>query len=255
MSEMEATMRCEGKVAIVTGGGSGIGRAIAMALAKAGAKVAVWDVNENEAARVASEIEKSGNLAIAIKVDVSVKSEVKTATEQVFNSWGRIDILVNNAGICQVAPIEEITETDWDRILSVNLKGTFLCSQAVMGVMKRQRSGNIINLGSVSGKLGGITVGSHYSASKAAVMCFTKSLARELASFGINVNAIAPGVVETEMTQEITGGDWDHYLSTIPMGRVGTVDEVAKVAVFLASDEASYLTGEIIDVNGGQFMD
>lgn len=248
-------MRCEGKIGIVTGGGSGIGRAIALALAKEGAKVAVWDVNEKEAARVASEIKASGPSATAMGVDVSAGADVKSATEEVLDNWGRIDILVNNAGICQVMPIEEITEPDWDRVLSVNLKGTFLCSQAVMGVMKRHGAGKIINLGSVSGKVGGIAVGAHYSASKAAVMCFTKSLARELAPFGINVNAIAPGVIETDMTQAITGGDWGNYLTTIPMGRVGTVDEVAKVAVFLASDDSSYLTGEIIDVNGGQFMD
>lgn len=248
-------MRLEGKVAIVTGGGSGIGKAIALALAREGAWIAVWDIREAEAERVAAEISAIGHSAMATRVDVSSGAEVKSTTRQVLDGWGRIDILVNNAGIAQVAPIEEINEADWDRILAVNLKGTFLCSQAVMGVMKRQRAGKIINLGSVSGKIGGIAVGAHYSASKAAVMCFTKSLARDLAPFGVNVNAIAPGVIETEMTQGITGGNWDNYLSTIPLGRVGTVDEVAKVALFLASDESSYLTGEIIDVNGGQFMD
>jgi 3-oxoacyl-[acyl-carrier protein] reductase len=248
-------MRCEGKVAVVTGGGSGIGVAIALALVKEGAKVAVWDVKEQETMQAADKIKLSGHSAMVMKVNVSAGTEVKLATRQVLDNWGRIDILVNNAGICQVVPIEEITEADWDRVLAVNLKGTFLCSQAIMGVMKSQGSGKIINLGSVSGKVGGIAVGSHYSASKAAVMCFTKSLARELAPFGVNVNAIAPGVIETDMTQGITGGNWDNYLSMIPLGRVGTVDEVAKVALFLASDESSYLTGEIIDVNGGQFMD
>jgi 3-oxoacyl-[acyl-carrier protein] reductase len=181
-------------------------------------------------------------------------------TSRTRRRWARrshrsIDILINSAGICQVASIEETSAADWDRVLGVNLKGTFLCCRAVMGVMKRQRSGRIINLGSVAGKVGGISVGAHYSASKAAVMCFTKSLARELAPHGINVNAIAPGVIESDMTRGITGGDWTHYLSTIPLGRIGRADEVGRVAVFLAGGDSDYLTGEIIDVNGGQFMD
>jgi 3-oxoacyl-[acyl-carrier protein] reductase len=146
-------------------------------------------------------------------------------------------------------------EEDWDRIIDVNLKGVFLCSKAVMGIMKRQRSGKIINMSSLAGKVGGIKVGAHYAVSKAGVICFTKSLAKELAPYGVNVNAIAPGVVETEMTRMITGGEWRGYLDTIPLGRIGSPDDVAKVAVFLASDNAAYLTGEIIDVNGGQFMD
>jgi 3-oxoacyl-[acyl-carrier protein] reductase len=248
-------MRCEGKIAIVTGGGNGIGKAISLALAREGANVAIWDVNERQANQVANEIIADSGQAIARKADVSDEKVVKKATEEVLATWNRIDILVNNAGIARVAPIEKITIAEWDLVMAVNLKSTFLCSQAVMGIMKRQKSGKIINLGSIAGKLGGIAVGAHYSASKAAVMCFTKSLARELAPHGINVNAMAPGIIETEMTQEITGGDWSTYLATIPMGRVGTIDEVARVAVFLASEDASYLTGEIIDINGGQFMD
>lgn len=188
-------------------------------------------------------------------MDVSDGSEVEFAINKVLAAWGRIDILVNNAGICRVASIEDTTEADWDLVMAVNLKGTFLCSRAVMKVMKKQKSGKIINFGSVSGKVGGIAAGAHYSASKAGVMCFTKSLARELAPFGINVNGIAPGVIETDMTRSITGGDWDKYISTIPLGRIGTQEEVAKLALFLASEDADYLTGEIVDINGGQFMD
>jgi 3-oxoacyl-[acyl-carrier protein] reductase len=248
-------MKCKGQIAIVTGGASGIGRAIALTLANEGGRVAVWDVNEGQAAKTATEIEALGEEAISSRVNVSCGTDVKTATDIVLEKWGRIDILVNNAGICNVIPIENITADEWDRVLAVNLKGTFLCSQAVMGVMKRQRSGKIINMGSVSGKVGGIAVGAHYSASKAGVMCFTKSLAREMAPFGVNVNAIAPGIIETEMTQTITDGNWDNYLNTIPMGRLGTVNDVAKAVVFLASNESSYITGEIMDVNGGQFMD
>jgi len=247
--------RCSGQVAIVTGGARGIGRAIALALAAEGSKLAVWDVDAESAKHVAAEIRSGSGEAMAAAVDVSNAAAVRATVDAVLSAWGRIDILVNNAGIAQVKPIEQITEADWDRIMAVNLKGTFLCAQSVMGVMKQQRSGKIINLGSVAGKIGGITVGAHYSASKAAVMCFTKSLARELAVFGVNVNGLAPGVIETDMTRDITRGDWSTYLASIPMGRVGTIDEVAKVAVFLASDDSSYLTGEIIDVNGGQFMD
>ena len=248
-------LKCEGKTAVVTGGGSGLGRAIALAFAREGAMVAVWDIKAEQAMAVSGTIESMGQTSQAQAVDVSTGAQVESAVAKIMDSWGHIDILVNNAGICQVASIENISEDDWDRIMAVNLKGTFLCSRAVMGAMKKQKTGKIINMGSVAGKIGGIATGAHYSASKAGVMCFTKSLARELAPYGINVNGIAPGVIETEMTRTITGGNWDAYLSSIPFGRIGTEDDVARVALFLASEDSSYLTGEIIDVNGGQFMD
>jgi 3-oxoacyl-[acyl-carrier protein] reductase len=218
--------------------------------------VAIWDLDGNRAEKVSSTIQEMGHKSIAIQMSVANAREVNASVQRVLREYGRIDILVNNAGICQVVPsVEEIKEEDWDRVLAVNLKGVFLCAKAVMGIMKKQKAGKIINMGSLAGKVGGIATGAHYAASKAAVMCLTKSLAKELGPYGVHVNAIAPGVIETDMTQMITGGDWQAYLSTIPLGRIGVVDEVAKVALFLASDEASYLTGEIIDVNGGQFMD
>jgi 3-oxoacyl-[acyl-carrier protein] reductase len=248
-------MLLKDQVAIVTGGGGGIGRAIAEAMAVEGAHVSVWDANEALAGSVAEAIRGQGGAASHQVVDVSAAAAVRTAVARVIAGHGRIDILVNNAGICRVAPIAAITEADWDFVLAVNLKGTFLCSQAVMEVMKSRRRGKIVNMGSIAGKVGGIAVGAHYSASKAAVMCFTKSLARELAPYGINVNAIAPGVIATDMTRAITGGDFAGYLSTIPLGRVGSVQDVAQVALFLCSERAGYLTGEIIDVNGGQLMD
>lgn len=248
-------MKCKDKACIVTGGGAGIGRAISLAFAREGSDVAVWDLNGSNATEVAETISRMGGRSLAEKMDVTKWKEVAASVQKVLEEFGRIDILVNNAGICQVGSIEHMEEEDWDRILDVNLKGVFLCSKAVMVIMKQQRSGKIINMGSVSGKTGGFAVGAHYAASKAAVICFTKSLAKELAPYGVNVNAIAPGVVETEMTRMITGGDWRGYLDTIPLGRIGSPDDVAKVAVFLASDNAAYLTGEIIDVNGGQFMD
>jgi 3-oxoacyl-[acyl-carrier protein] reductase len=248
-------MLLKDQVAIVTGGGGGIGRAIAEAMAVEGAHVSVWDTNEAMAGSVAEAIRGRAGAASHQVVDVSAAGAVRTAVARVLAECGRIDILVNNAGVCRVAPIAAITEADWDFVLAVNLKGTFLCSQAVMEVMKSCRRGKIVNMGSIAGKVGGIAVGAHYSASKAAVMCFTKSLARELAPYGINVNAIAPGVIATDMTRAITGGDFEGYLSTIPLGRVGSVQDVAQVALFLSSERAGYLTGEIIDVNGGQLMD
>jgi NAD(P)-dependent dehydrogenase (short-subunit alcohol dehydrogenase family) len=248
-------MRCKGKVSIVTGGGRGIGEAIALALACEGSDVAILDLDGDQAGKVAKRIQDMDRRSLAIHMDVAKSQEVNLAVQKVLEELGKIDILVNNAGICQIASIEEIQEEDWDRIFAVNLKGVFLCSQAVMRIMKRQKLGKIINLASVSGKVGGIVAGAHYAASKAAVICFTKSLARELAPHGITVNAIAPGVIETEMTTMLARGDWSGFLKSIPLGRIGSVNEVAKVAVFLASADASYVTGEIIDVNGGQLMD
>lgn len=213
-------MKFDDKVAVITGGSRGIGEAITTALATEGAKVAIWDIDPVLSQAVAASILATGREALAVKVDVSIGSEVRAAAEQTLERWKRIDILVNNAGICRTSPIESTSEADWDQVLAVNLKGTFLCSQSVMKIMKSQKYGKIINMGSVSGKIGGISVGAHYSASKAGVICFTKSLARELAPFGINVNGIAPGVIETDMTRGITGGEWAKYLSTIPLGRL-----------------------------------
>jgi 3-oxoacyl-[acyl-carrier protein] reductase len=248
-------MRCQEKVSIVTGGGGGIGEAIALALAREGGYVAVWDLNGSHAQKVASRIREMGHKSIAIQMDVANAQEVNSSVQEVLKEYGRIDILVNNAGICRVTSIEEIDEEEWDQILAVNLKGVFLCSKAVMKFMKSQKSGKIINMGSLAGQVGGMLTGAHYSASKAAVICFTKSLAKYLGPYGIQVNAISPGIIETDMTRMITRGNWQDYLAVIPLGRIGLVDDVAKVAVFLASDESNYLTGETINVNGGGFMD
>jgi 3-oxoacyl-[acyl-carrier protein] reductase len=224
-------------------------------MAQEGADVAIWDVNETLAEKVAAAVRETGRKSLAMRIDVSQSQEVNEGVQKVAKDWGRIDILVNNAGICEVTPVDQIEEKAWDRMFAVNVKGVFLCSKAVMGFMIKQKSGKIINLGSVAGKVGGIAAGAHYAATKAAVICLTKSLAKFLGPHGVRVNALAPGVIETDMTRMITGGDWRNFLATIPLGRIGDVKEVAKVAVFLASDDSSYLTGEIIDVNGGQFMD
>jgi len=248
-------MNLKDKVSIVTGGAQGLGRAIAIELAKGGSHLILCDINLEEAEKVAEEILALGRKAHAMKVNVSAASDIDGMVSYVFKEFGRVDILVNNAGICQVVTIEKMTEEDWDRVMAVNLKGVFLCSKAVMGVMKRQGSGRIVNMGSISGKIGGIATGANYSVSKAGVMCFTKALARELAPYGITVNAVAPGIIETEMTRGITQGDFTNYLKSIPLGIIGTPEDVANAVAFLVSDEARYITGEILDVNGGMLMD
>ncbi len=245
----------KGKVSIVTGGAQGLGRAIALTFANKGADIAIFDVNMESAQKVAKEIECIGRKAVSLKVDVSKHFEVEMMVDRVLQEFGRIDMLINNAGISQVVSIEDMTEEDWDRVMAVNLKSVFLCSKAVIGTMKRQRSGRIVNMGSVAGKVGGFTATCAYSVSKAGIMCFTKALARELAPFGITVNAVAPGVINTEMSENIARGDFSRYLKTIPLGKIGSPEDVANAVAFLVSDEASYITGEILDVNGGLLMD
>ncbi len=243
------------KISIVTGSARGLGRSIALDLAGRGADIVVCDVNLEGTEAVAAEVRSLGRRALSLKVDVSKATDLGRMVDRVTKDFGRIDILVNNAGICQVATIEELSEEDWDRVMAVNLKGVFLCSKAVMGVMKRQRSGRIVNMGSVAGKLGGISTAANYSVSKAGVICFTKALAREMAPYGVTVNAVAPGVITTDMTLGITKGDFSNYLRNIPLGTIGSPEDIAYAVAFLASDEARYITGEILDVNGGQVMD
>ena len=248
-------MSLKDKVSIVTGGARGLGRAIALELGRKGSHLIICDVDLEAAQRVTEEILALGRRSLSLKVDVSMTHDVKQMADRVLQDFGRIDVLVNNAGICQVISIQEMTEEDWERVMNVNLKGVFLCSKAVMGIMKKQRSGRIVNMGSISGKVGGIATGANYSVSKAGVMCFTKALARELAPYGVTVNAVAPGVIETDMTRGITQGDFRNYAKTIPLGTIGSVEDVAHAVAFLVSDEARYITGEILDVNGGMLMD
>jgi len=243
-------MRTElaGRVALVTGASRGIGRAIALALAEQGVAVGVnFHRHEAEAKEVCAQIERFGARAVLVQADVSRADNVARMVEQVQRVLGEISILVNNAGVSRPQPLEQITETDWDEILTVNLKSMFLVTQAVLPGMRQRRWGRIINLSSVAAQLGGV-IGPHYAASKAGCLGLTHSYAALLAKEGIMVNAIAPALVETEMITSNPKARPD----IIPLGRFGKVEEVAEVAVMLASN--GYLTGQTINVNGGWYM-
>ncbi len=252
------------QIAVVTGAGQGIGRGIALRLAQEGCAVTVADINFEKAKEVSAEIQSLGQQSLPLQIDVTKAEDAERMIKETVRHFGRVDILVNNAGIIRVAFLPEVTEEDWDAVLNVNLKGTFLCSRAAARVMIEQRSGNIINISSKSGKKGGLWL-SAYCASKFGVIGLTQSMALDLAPFGIRVNAVCPGIVFTPM--------WDQldilyakklgirpeevrakYVEKIPMGRECSVEDVANVVVFLASDLASYLTGQAINVAGGQEM-
>ena len=248
-------MKLKDKVAIITGSAQGIGQGISERFALEGAKIVLADINMESLKKVEKKLKEIGANVFSIKTDVSDYSNVLTLVNTTINSLGRIDILVNNAGVDRSVLIENMTEEEWDRIIDVNLKGTFLCTKAVIPTMKKMRSGNIINLASPAGKTGGIKVPcAHYCASKAGIICFTKSAARELAVYNIRVNAISPGFIETDMTFNFSDIQRKELNEIIPLNRPGTVDDIAKAAVFLASDDSNYITGQVIPVNGGMWM-
>jgi len=243
------------KVAVVTGGAHGIGKAISQALAKEGAHVIVCDIDYELAQNTVNDIKNQGFAASTVKMDVSCGEEVKRVFKNILDKFARIDVLINNAGICPLTPLEDITEKEWNKVMSVNLKGTFLCSQAVMQSMISHKWGKIVNIASSAGKTGGVSVGAHYSASKAGVICFTKSLAARMAPYRVNVNAVAPGVIKTKMSQPFPRDEKEQLMRLIPFGEFGSPEDVAKALLFLVSERARYITGEIIDVNGGLLMD
>jgi len=248
-------MKLKGKVALVTGAGRGIGKATAILLAKEGANVVVNDVDLQSAKETADDIRAVGCEALLVEADVSDRTEVVKMVETVIKNFTKIDILVNNAGIFSSVPLIDMTEDEWNKIMDVNLKGAFLCSQAVMKFMIEQRSGRIVNIASLAGKVGGIYAGAHYAASKAGVICLTKSLAKQLAQYNINVNAVAPALIETDMMKDWPEQVKETLLRQIPLGRFGTPDEVAETVLFLVSEGANYITGATIDINGGLLMD
>lgn len=249
-------MELTGQVALVTGAGragKGIGRSICLALAGAGAKIAIADFVEESAASVAKEVEKAGGEAIALTADVSNTSDIENIVQSVVDRFGRIDILVNNAGITRDNLLLRMSEQDWDAVIDTNLKGAFNCTKAVAKLMLRQRSGRIVNISSVMGIIGN-SGQANYSASKAGLLGLTKTTARELGSRGVNVNAVAPGFIQTVMTEELPEQLKDNIAERIPLQRIGTPDDVANAVLFLCSDESSYITGQVLNVDGGMVM-
>ncbi len=248
-------MKLTGKVALVTGAARGIGKAIALALAREGCDVVISDIDQEKAQATARDIEDMGRKALAVRTDVSKLEDVKALFEKTIEVFGRLDILVNNAGIIRRGTLEDHSDSDWELVMAVNLRGTYYCSREAARIMKRQGSGRIISISSVAGKVGDITSAPSYGPSKGAVNALTKSLARALAPFGITVNAVAPHAIETEMSAEWSEERRRAVISQIPLGRMGKPEEVAAAVVFLASEEAAFITGEILDVNGGYLMD
>ncbi len=242
-------MDLSGRVAIVTGSGRGIGRAIALKLAEAGASVVVNDMKE-AAEGVAGEIRAAGRQSLAVIGDVTSAADVARLAEATIATYGRVDILVNNAGIARDQLLVRMSDEDWDRVLDVDLKGVFLCTRAVLRYMLKKRWGRIISIASIVGLVGNPGQ-ANYAAAKAGVIGFTRSVAKEVASRKITVNAIAPGFIDTEMTQNLAEDQRQELMSRIPLGRLGLPDDVAATVAFLASEEAGYITGQVLAVDGG----
>jgi 3-oxoacyl-[acyl-carrier protein] reductase len=243
----------EGRVALVTGASQGIGRSIAMELAKSGATVALAARNEAKLAEVKAAIEAEGGKAEAFALDVSNEDSIKSVAKEIVTKLGAVHILVNNAGVTRDTLVLRMKSSDWDDVLTTNLKGAFLLTQALLQPMMKARWGRVINISSVNGELGAPGQ-ANYSASKAGLIGLTKSFAREFASRGITVNAVAPGFIETDMTDVLTEDQKNAMLGSVPLGRAGTVADIAAAVRFLASEEAGYITGHTLDVNGGLYM-
>jgi len=242
-----------GRVALVTGAAQGIGKAISLLLAKQGADIVVSDVNLEKATETAKEIETMGRKAMAVRVDVSKLEDVDQMVDAILKQLGKIDILVNNAGITRDKLILRMSEEDWDAVLNVNLKGTFNCTRAVVRHMAKQRYGKIVSIASVTGEMG--NAGQvNYAASKAGVIGLTKTIAREFAQRGINVNAVAPGYIQTPMTDVLPEKVKEELKRLIPMDRLGQPGDVAEAVLFLVSERSSYITGQVLNVNGGIYM-
>lgn len=249
-------MSLKDKVSIITGGGQGIGKRIAQRLAAQGALVIINDIRRETGSRAAKEIEASyGVKAVFRRGDVKKRDEVYNLIEFAVTNFGRIDLLVNNAGILFQTRLEEISEEEWDEVLNTNLRGVFFCCQAVTPIMKKQGQGKILNMASSAGKIGGMVAGAHYSASKAGVICITKVFAKELAPFGVTVNAVAPGFVNTDMIHDFPPESIENYKKNCPLGSLAETDDIAEAAMYLLSERAKHITGEILDINGGTLMD
>ncbi len=246
-------MKLAGKVAIVTGAAQGIGKEIATALAQEGADLAVVDVNPEQAEKTAQELAVLGRKTIALKADVSKSAEVDEMVNKTLDKFGKIDILVNNAGITRDNLLLRMKEEEWDLVISINLKGTFNCLKAVTRPMIKARSGKIVNIASIIG-IAGNAGQANYAASKAGVIALTKSAAKELASRNVNVNAVAPGFIQTAMTHVLPEAVKEEMLKRIPMAKLGEVKDVAKAVLFLAGPDSDYITGQVVVVDGGMVM-
>jgi len=246
-------MILKGKVALVTGAGQGIGKAISLMFAKEGAAVAVADIKEENAREAVKEIESLGGRAIALKADVSSSSDAEKMVEDAVTGLSGLHILVNNAGITRDKLLLRMSEEDWDVVLKVNLKGAFNATKAAVRVMSKNRYGRIVNIASIVG-LTGNPGQANYSASKAGLIAFTKTVAREFAGRGITCNAVAPGFIDTPMTQVLPDNAKEALIARIPLERLGTPEDVAEGVIFLASDRATYITGHVLNINGGMFM-
>lgn len=243
----------DGRIALVTGASQGIGRACALELARAGATVALAARSEGKLAGAVAEIEAAGGKAAAFALDVASEDSIKACAKAVLDRFGKVEILVNNAGITRDGLMLRMKRADWDDVLTTNLTGAFLLTQALLGAMLKNRWGRIVNISSVVGRTGqGGQV--NYAASKAGLIGFTRSMAREVASRNVTVNAVAPGYIETPMTAVLDEKQRAAMMATIPLGRPGTDLEIAQAVAFLASDAAAYITGHVLDVNGGMFM-
>ncbi len=256
-------MRMQGRVAIVTGASHprGMGRATALALAREGADLVLTDIEVEGTQAIAEEIRASGRRALALRTDITREDQVQAVVAAALEEHGRIDVLVNNAGVTRLHPILEISAEEWDRILAVNLKGAFLCTKAVLPTMIRQRYGRIVSIASHVAEQGaGGVVGAHYAASKAGILGLMKTVARQMAPYGITSNAVAPGPIDTDFTRDYETPEQafrrrSALVPKLPLGRLGEPREVAEAVLFLASDGASYITGEVLDVNGGLHID
>ena len=246
-------MPLKGKISVVTGGAQGIGQAIATTLAQEGSDVVVADLDANRCEETVARIQQLGRKAMAVSVNVGDWDQVKGMIGQVQKEWQRIDVLVNNAGITRDGLLLRMKEEDWQSVLQVNLTGTFFCVKAVLPTMSRQRSGRIVNIASIVGAIGNIGQ-ANYAASKAAVIGLTKTVAREYASRNITVNAVAPGFIDTAMTQDLSAETKEALLNQIPLKRLGQPSDIADAVSFLCSEKAGYITGHVLHVNGGMHM-
>ncbi len=252
---MAPSTELEGKIAIVTGAGQGMGRAVAERLAASGARIVVNDVNASAAAGVAKAINSTGGDALAAPGDVTSKTDVDGIVETATSRFGDVQILVNNAGVLRRTPIIDIEEDEWDLVVGVSMKGTYLCTRAVLPSMQKSGWGRIVNFSSTAGKSVSTLGGPHYTAAKAGVLGITRAVAKEVASYGITVNAVCPGLMDTEMVRNtITQEQIEVYENKFPISRSGQPWEAAELVAFLVSDRAAYITGASLDINGGDLM-